>query len=283
MTAEDVKRRLYGRHPAHTLGGAMGVGEWTVLEEWENIDLIAFSAWSGGKRVGYEVKVSRGDMRSELLAPDKRAWAVAFCHEFYFAVPKGLLKPEEVAFEEPVWEPGDFERGDCPGVPAAGAVPQHLAHRDLDPAGLERARPYGGRCSKYRRWSGGERSRGFTVIMPRPAVFDVGSMFDGRRPDPYIVESQGRTEVVCPTCKGKGYVRRSNVEEVAPILWVPADCGLVEIDGGGCRVVKRAPKRKSVPELGSHRIGQLVRWASARPDPRHRRRDAMGSDDLQQA
>lgn len=66
--------------------------------------------------VAYEVKVSRGDMRSELLNPSKRAYAMEVSHEFYFAVPRGLLKDKEIKFEEP----GDlrhehFAREPCEG------------------------------------------------------------------------------------------------------------------------------------------------------------------------
>lgn len=91
-------------------------GPWTVVEEWRGIDVLAVSAWSSvGKyaRVGYEVKVSRSDLRRELLRPSKRASNVAWCNEFYLAVPVGLLRPDELAYEEPEWQPGDFARAPC--------------------------------------------------------------------------------------------------------------------------------------------------------------------------
>lgn len=115
MDAREVKDRLYARHPGH--GGQMP-GPWTVIEEYRCIDVLAFSAWSSAKkyaRIGYEVKVSRSDLRNELLRPDKRAGNVAWCNEFYFAVPSGLLTPEELAYVEPEWAPEDFVGERCPG------------------------------------------------------------------------------------------------------------------------------------------------------------------------
>jgi len=97
MTAAEVKDALRTRHPALAEYG--GPGPWTCLEEWANIDLACFSAWSSAKPpiVGYEVKVSRSDYRRELLKPGKRELAVSACHAFYFATPKGLLTKEEPA------------------------------------------------------------------------------------------------------------------------------------------------------------------------------------------
>jgi hypothetical protein len=123
VTAAEVKDALRRRHPARDSYGF--VGAWTCLEEWMNIDLLAVSAWSSVKpypryaRVGYEVKVSRADYRRELAKPGKRAAAVAFCHEFYFAIPRGLLKPDEIAWTPP-WgfdaAGSPFHRLRCPGM-----------------------------------------------------------------------------------------------------------------------------------------------------------------------
>lgn len=113
MTAAEVKDALRRRHPA--VDPPM-LGEWTCIEEFHNIDLLAISAWHSRhhRRVGYEVKVSRGDYRRELLNPSKRAGAVAWCHEFYFAVPHGLLTPYEISFVEPELTRADYERDNCP-------------------------------------------------------------------------------------------------------------------------------------------------------------------------
>lgn len=221
MNARELKERLYGRHYA---SAAQMPGPWTVIEEFRGIDVLAFSAWSSeGKyaRIGYEVKVSRSDLRRELLAPSKRAQNVAWCNEFYFAVPKGLLTADELAFDEPEWERDAFSRTLCP---------------------------------RGRYW-------GKTRCVEEVPVPIVGETY-GRWGD-------GWTEIPCRTCCGRGYLEKAHVETVAPTCWVPADVGLVEVDGRGTRIVKKSPRRKDVPALSPRELGNLVRWVSMRPDPRH--------------
>lgn len=223
MDARGVKAALRGRHPGS--GGQMP-GPWTCVEEWRGIDLLAFSAWSSAEsyaRVGYEVKVSRSDMRNELLRPHKRAENVAWCNSFYFAVPKGMLTDEELAFKQPDWSEEDWRGERCPGV-------------------------LGERCSPY-----DYRRRKHHVRVPVPTTYVWGT----------------HETIVCPTCKGKGVLGKSRVEAEAPTLWVPPDVGLVEVDGRGTHLVKRAPRRKEVPALSAGELGQLVRFVSMRPDPRH--------------
>lgn len=111
MTAEAVKGALRRRHPGDTYGSMPG--QWTCIEEWLGIDLLALNAWQKGDVVGYEVKVSRSDMRRELLRPHKRAKAIRCTTEFYFAVPAGLYTNDELKFEEPEWEREDFQRQVC--------------------------------------------------------------------------------------------------------------------------------------------------------------------------
>ena len=62
------------------------------------IDALAVHCWpsEGHEIVGYEVKISRGDFLSEIKNPDKRRLAVKMCDEFYFAVPKGMVKLGEI-------------------------------------------------------------------------------------------------------------------------------------------------------------------------------------------
>lgn len=228
MTAAQVKNRLYSRHPASS---AQMPGAWTCIEEWRNIDFLAFSAWasaSGGRyaRIGYEVKVSRSDLRSELLRPSKRAENVAWCNEFYLAVPKGLLTADEMAYEEPEWAPEDFQGAPCPGFA-------------------------GQRCEP--RWRRQRWLKTHFVRLPKPST----SRYDAH------------DYVQCPTCQGKGTVTTSRVEQEAPTLWVPRDLGLVVVDGRGSKVVRKAPRRKEVPALSAGELGQFARWISMRPDPRH--------------
>jgi hypothetical protein len=237
VNAADVKQALYRRHPALNQFG--GPGPWTCTEEWANIDFLAFAANSKPTpararhaRIGYEVKVSRGDYRAEVLSPLKRAAAVAFCHEFYFATPAGLLNDTEKEYVEPEWEPGDFTRMPCPVSYSGDRTPEWRA----DP----------GPCSR------GRRQTRF--------VGPLEQRYGGYRP---------QVDVPCEECGGRGYAERSRVEREAPTLWVPADVGLVEIDERGVHVVRRAPLRDPVGLRSDGELTDLIRWISWRPDPRH--------------
>lgn len=242
MNAREVKDALRRRHPATS---EHMVGPWTVLEEVFEIDVLAIGANANPvnaarkvryPRVGYEVKVSRGDMRSELLKPSKRRNARRLCSEFYFAVPRGLMKPGEIEFLEPEWEPEDFMRETCP------AHCRRPRKRDL--------------------WGDEKPPKGtalyteIAVRWPRQKGWPSGYPLYGW--------------VDCETCDGKGYLSKSRVEVEAPTLWVPRDCGLIEVDGRGCHVVRKSPVQEPLP-LNPYELGTLVRWASVRPDPRHER------------
>lgn len=91
VTADEVVRALRSRHP--DLGG-----EWLTYAECFRIDFFAMHAWPSRKhvRVGYEIKVSRADFRSEMRKPGKRMNAVDLCNEFYFATPDGMVRVDEV-------------------------------------------------------------------------------------------------------------------------------------------------------------------------------------------
>jgi hypothetical protein len=266
MTAREVKDALRSRHPALRMRGP---GEWTVIEEWERIDMLAWSAWSGFKRIGYEVKVSRSDYRSELLKPDKRVHAMALVHEFYFAVPKGLLTDDEIAYEETLWDDGDFKRVKCPAK-CTKVGKKHEHDRYLPRRGtLERARVP------------------VPVVSRRPRYYDgdldwvrASAEREGLTTDEYVarevdrcvgdeLKRHGWTQRLCRTCGGKGYIKGSRVEREAPTLWVPNDVGLVEVDGRGC-TVRRAASSQSPRDLTNRELADLVRWCSYRGDPRHR-------------
>lgn len=279
--AEDIKSALRARHPAKKEGSF--VGRWVTLEEWCGIDLLALDAWQSANVVGYEVKVSRGDMRTELLNPWKRMEAVSRCTEFYFAVPAGMLTKEELVFDQPDWDLKDFERERCKGTPEV----------KLEGHGYRR---FGGQCSNPRRDYRGRSSRfisidypkGYRVRLPIPAVINTEHEQVTHWPHCLddLIWDQGFELVLCPMCNGKGYVTKSRVELEAPTLWVPRDVGLIEISRSGCHVVKSAPRNKTpkpiIGEVSDHgdaevqnrrhrqSIADIVRWASNRPDPRHR-------------
>lgn len=63
------------------------------------MDVFAMRFWTAGigqVRIAYEIKVSRADFLAETRNPAKRALAKELTHQFYFAVPKGLVAVQEV-------------------------------------------------------------------------------------------------------------------------------------------------------------------------------------------
>ncbi len=58
----------------------------------QRIDALAFHTWPSQRyrRIVYEVKISRGDLRRELNQPHKQDAALALSNLFYLAVPSGL-------------------------------------------------------------------------------------------------------------------------------------------------------------------------------------------------
>lgn len=231
-TAEQVKDKLRARYAATQRMGSRTIpGQWTCIEEYRGIDLLAWSAVQSPKngagkypRIGHEVKVSRGDLRTELLNPSKRAEARDWCNGFYFVLPRDLLTDEELAWEEPAEfaDPAAFQRRACDGE------------------GCEAWFPPVGYGKRYR-----------SLI--------------GKR---YVRETNSHED--CPECEGKGYQQLSLVEREAPTCWVPRDVGLILVDGRGTRQDRKSPVRHDVPSLDNRSLGYLMRWVSARPDPRHR-------------
>lgn len=237
MKAADVKEALRRRHPAFDTGM---VGQWTCIEEWDNIDLLAFNAWaSSGPRyglVGYEIKVSRADYKRELLNPGKRAAGVSLCHDFYFAIPQGLLKDDEIDWKEPPGfaERDPFARIRCPGAFGTYCLDGRAKFGTVD------------------RRTETQRQRGHWGYLARDLV-DYARTYDGP----------------CPTCRGVGWIAESPVVRAgAPKLWVPADVGLIEVSEGGCRIRKKAPRREP-REFNVLHLTRLVRFVSTHPDPRH--------------
>lgn len=98
LTSDDIYDRLHTRYPAP---------EWAAFEELRDgpgfnqrrtVDFVAVNTWpsKGLAIVAVEVKVTRGDFRRELDHPEKRATVTPYVNEFWFAAPRGIVKPEEV-------------------------------------------------------------------------------------------------------------------------------------------------------------------------------------------
>jgi hypothetical protein len=246
VNAADVKAALRRRHPAGYPDGSEG--PWTCIEEWRNIDLLAVSAWASCRpypphaRVGYEVKVSRSDYRRELIRPRKRAVAVKVCHEFYFAVPAGLLTQPEIDWRPPPAlsaDPSPFQRAPCPGAYGAPCYEGTVRFGVVDRR-ESRTRAMHESWGRNGRWVGVDYSRVYR-----------GS---------------------CPTCRGVGWIMEAGaVLADAPYVWVPDDVGLVIVgDHGATAVVRKAPRNFFPDPLtsGDKGVADLIRWVATRPDSR---------------
>lgn len=60
------------------------------LDAW-----VLRKSWSRPLAIGYEIKVTRADF----LRDDKWRGYLPYCNEFYFVVPSGLIKPDELSAE----------------------------------------------------------------------------------------------------------------------------------------------------------------------------------------
>lgn len=106
--AADIAAAVRRRYGAETDGYGP---EWAALDEFEvgvwtpehpntaRADLFLVRAWAGQpkghERILVEVKVSRGDLLSELAKPEKLAIGARYAHRVYFAAPAGLVRDSD--------------------------------------------------------------------------------------------------------------------------------------------------------------------------------------------
>jgi len=109
MTSQDIIEALRSLHPKD---------EWLFFPEFRSgvgygpkaehrIDALAMSCWCkhthgqarNYRRIAYEIKISRSDFAREIKNPEKRQMAFRIANQFYFVVPQGLLKADEVPSE----------------------------------------------------------------------------------------------------------------------------------------------------------------------------------------
>lgn len=97
ITSYEIKEALARKHRTEFFmteckNGPTGVREGRLLQ----FDAVAlYKSWSQPEIRGYEIKVSRGDF----LRDAKYPCYLPYFHEFYFVVPKGLIKKEEIGEE----------------------------------------------------------------------------------------------------------------------------------------------------------------------------------------
>lgn len=275
VKTQDVKDAVRRRYPASPAGPTQGA--WCVVEEWENIDVLAFCAWrradparSSKARpiIGHEVKVSRSDYRRELRRPSKRAAAVAHCTEFYFVTPAGMLSEEEKLYIEPeeFKDHTAFERKRCPAsCQKMWAEDRRMTKEQRTGEWQPVPVAWGDRvCDLHHGDTGiySDNARGYSLE-------DGREIHKWEKHDSAHYPHRGlRRWIVCAECKGKGYVELSAAEKAnAPTLWIPADVGLIEVNARGCSLILNSPINHE-PDR-SWDIGKLARYVSMRPDPRH--------------
>lgn len=77
------------------MGSGYGAAEQRTIDLWT----IDSGPATGNRAVSYEVKVDRSDFLGDIRSPVKQRGARLFSDQFYYVVPQGLVKVEEI----PCW------------------------------------------------------------------------------------------------------------------------------------------------------------------------------------
>lgn len=105
MKEEAIFTALASRHPAPEwvylpqvrtrTGYSRTFG--SDLDSERYLDAFAMNCYHGKgyQRVGYEIKVSRSDWLRELEDPRKRAQGYFLCHQFWFALARGVYRADD--------------------------------------------------------------------------------------------------------------------------------------------------------------------------------------------
>lgn len=101
-TSADIRAALKLRYEPASHALLFEVADSTGAAGKRYADAVAVGLWpSHGHRIeGIEVKVSRSDFLNEMKAPEKSQAVFQFCHRWWLACPKGMVKPEELP---PTW------------------------------------------------------------------------------------------------------------------------------------------------------------------------------------
>lgn len=95
LSVAFIEDALKIRHP-YDRGWVM----FTEVVFWggRRIDVLFFNRWWSKKYklIAYEIKRSRGNFLHEIKHPDKRKPVMEQVDQFFFAAPKGLIKPAEI-------------------------------------------------------------------------------------------------------------------------------------------------------------------------------------------
>lgn len=98
ITADDIRRALYARYRESEWLLGFEVGNSTGGRCKRHVDAVAINTYpSRGFTVrGFEIKISRSDLKHELDNPDKAEAVAQYCNEWCLVVPKGLAENMDV-------------------------------------------------------------------------------------------------------------------------------------------------------------------------------------------
>ena len=97
MNSADICAALRERYKQPEWALFFEVGSGTGANCRRHADALAMNMYPsrGLSIIGFEVKVSRGDLMRELINPDKAEEIAKYCNEWWLAVPKGLIKEND--------------------------------------------------------------------------------------------------------------------------------------------------------------------------------------------
>jgi hypothetical protein len=98
FTADEIRKALDTRFTQPEWALFFEVGNGTGYTCNRHADAIAMNMYPsrGLSIVGFEIKVSRADLKKELDSPNKAESIAQFCNEWYLAVPEGLIHDEDI-------------------------------------------------------------------------------------------------------------------------------------------------------------------------------------------
>jgi hypothetical protein len=98
VTAEEIRESLRKKftRPEWALFFEVGNGTAGNLKRWADALAMNMYPSRGLAIVGFEIKVSRNDLKKELEQPKKAEAVGCFCNHWYLVVPKGLIKDTDI-------------------------------------------------------------------------------------------------------------------------------------------------------------------------------------------
>ncbi len=97
ITSCDIVKRLHERYDSPRYSAFTELRNSNTTNSRRTIDFFAIGNWSKTvDSVAVEVKISRSDFQRELDDPSKRELWEKEAMECWFAIPAGLIKPEEI-------------------------------------------------------------------------------------------------------------------------------------------------------------------------------------------